>query len=408
MLKLLYKPFLIAVIFLAACSNKGTEEAATEEEDHDPDLVELTPEQYKSVNIQLGNVLSINLSNYIKASGTIDAPPQQTVSISSPYGGTIKSTSVIEGKYISKGQVVASIENPEFIQMQQDYLESNSQLNFLSQDLKRQEELVRENIAAAKSLQRARSEYNTMVARVAGLKANLRMIGINPGNVRPGRLTSRVNIYSTSSGYVTNVYSNIGKAIGANETLADVVNTNNLLVNVKIFEKDLSSIHIGQRIRFKGTGDNVERIGEVILIGKDIDDDRTVEVHGRVISSGKSLIPGMFVNAILETGASSTPAVPAEAVVQLGDKNYIFIQEDETKKPEPKDEKATDEKVKKEGEAEEENHIAFRRIAVNVGVTENGYTAIFLPESFDMKSKVVFKGAYDLLSKMSNSEEEGH
>lgn len=404
MLKLLYKPFLIAVIFLAACSNKSTEETVTEEETADPNLVEFSPEQYKSVNVQLGNVLSINLSNYIKASGTIDAPPQQTVSISSPYGGTIKSTTVIEGKYISKGQLVASIENPEFIQIQQDYLESNSQLNFLSQDLKRQEELVRENIAAAKSLQRARSEYNTMTARVAGLRANLRLIGINPANVRPGGLTSRVNIYSPASGYVTNVYSNIGKAIGANETLADIVNTNNLLVNVKVFEKDLSNVHIGQRIRFKGTGDTTERIGEVILIGKDIDDDRTIEVHGKVVSPGKSLIPGMFVNAILESGTSSTPAVPAGAVVQLGDKNYIFILEDEAAQTSVKEEKA-----KNEGEAEEETHIAFRRIPVNVGVTENGYTAVFLPDSFDMKSKVVFKGAYDLLSKMTNSEEEeGH
>lgn len=404
MLKLLYKPFLIAVIFLAACSNKNTEETVTEEETADPNLVEFSPEQYKSVNVQLGTILSINLSNYIKASGTIDAPPQQTVSISSPYGGTIKSTTVIEGKYISKGQLVASIENPEFIQIQQDYLESNSQLNFLSQDLKRQEELVRENIAAAKSLQRARSEYNTMTARVAGLRANLRLIGINPANVRPGGLTSRVNIYSPASGYVTNVYSNIGKAIGANETLADIVNTNNLLVNVKVFEKDLSNVHIGQRIRFKGTGDTTERIGEVILIGKDIDDDRTIEVHGKVVSPGKSLIPGMFVNAILESGTSSTPAVPAGAVVQLGDKNYIFILEDEAKQTSVKEEK-----VKNGGEAEEEKHIAFRRIPVNVGVTENGYTAIFLPDSFDMKSKVVFKGAYDLLSKMTNSEEEeGH
>lgn len=406
MLKSIYKPLIIAALFLAACSDKKSEAVvAAAEETHDPDVVEFSPEQYKTANIQLGNVLSINLSNYVKASGTIDAPPQQTFSITSPYGGTIKSTSVIEGKYIGKGQVVATLENPEFIQVQQDYLESNSQLGFLRQDLTRQEALVKENIAAAKSVQRARSEYNTMVARVEGLKSKLRLIGINPGNVRPGNFTSRVNIYAPSGGYVTNVYSNIGKYVGANEVLADIVNTNNLLVNVKVFEKDLPNIRIGQRIRFRGTGDSVERIGEIILVGKDIDADRTVEVHGKVTIPAQNLIPGMFVNAIIESGAAATPAVPAAAIVQAGDKSYIFILEEE------KNNAIVDStKEKKEaGEEGEENHIGFRRVEVTVGVTENGYTAITLPDSFNPKSKIVFKGAYDLLSKMNNSEEEeGH
>lgn len=405
MLKLLYKPFLVAALFLAACSDKKAEEAPVEEE-HNPDIVEFTPEQYKTSGITLGNVLSINLSNYVKASGTIDAPPQQTYSITSPYGGSIKSTSVIEGKYIAKGQVVATLENPEFLQMQQDYLESSSQLSFLSQDLRRQQELVKENIAAAKSLQRARSEYNTMAARVEGLKSRLRLVGINPGNVRPGRFTSRVNIYAPAGGYVTNVYSNIGKFVGANEVLADIVNTNNLLVNVKVFEKDLPGIRIGQRIRFRGAGDSIERIGQVMLIGRDIDADRTVEVHGRVTSPAQTLIPGMFVTAIIESGSSASPALPADAIVQAGDKKYIFILEEEGEEAEGK-EAADSTKKKKEGE-EEENHIAFRRVEVTTGVTENGYTSVTFPDNFNMKSKIVFKGAYDLLSKMNNSEEEGH
>ena len=402
MFKSLHKYFLIAALFVAACSDKKVEDAPIKEEAHDPNLVELTPEQYKTANVQFGNMLSINLSNYVKASGTIDAPPQQTISITSPYGGTIKSTPVIEGKYISKGQVVATLENPEFIQIQQDFLESSSQLTFLQQDLQRQEELVKENIAAAKSLQRARSEYNTMVARVEGLKSKLRLIGINPGRVVAGNFTPRVNIYAPSGGYVTNVYSNIGKYVGANEPLADIVNTNNLLINIKVFEKDLPKIHVGQKIRFRGTGDSTERTAQVILIGKDIDAERTVEVHGKLTGAAQNLIPGLFVNAIIEAGATGTPALPEEAIVQAGGKNYIFILE------EGEEEKAAD-STKAKSEGAEENHIAFRRIEVTVGVTENGYTAVILPESFKKNSKVVIKGAYDLLSKMNNSEEEeGH
>lgn len=406
MTRSIHKLFFAAIFLLAACSSKKEEAPATEE-DHDPNIVEFTPEQFKTAGIQLGNVLSMNLSNYVKASGQIDAPPQQTISITSPYGGVIKSTTVIEGKYIGKGQVVAVLENPEFIQVQQDYLESSSQLTFLSQDLKRQEELVRENIAAAKSLQRARSEYNTMVARVEGLRSTLRLIGINPGNVRPGNFTSRVNIYAPSGGYVTNVFSNVGKFVSANEVIADIVNTNNLLINVKVFEKDLSRVRIGQTIRFKGTGDSIERTGTVFLIGKDIDADRAIEVHGKINTKVQNLIPGMFVNAIIEAGAAATPALPADAIVQSGDKHYVFIQVEEAEEKAPagkeKDKEKDDHK-----QAGEEKHIAFRRIEVIPGVTENGYTAVTFPLGFDMKTKIVFKGAYDLLSKMNNSEEEGH
>jgi cobalt-zinc-cadmium efflux system membrane fusion protein len=416
--QMIYKVSLFASLFFVACSSNKTDETPAEaaKETHDPEVVEFTPEQYKTANVQLGNVQSINLSNYIKASGTIDAPPQQTVSITSPYGGRILSTTVLEGKYISKGQVVATLENPEFIQMQQDYMESSSQLSFLNQELQRQEELVRENIAAAKSLQRARSEYNTMVARVEGLKSRLRLVGINPARVRAGGFTSRVNIYSPINGFVTQVLSNVGMFVGANEVLANIVNISDLHAEVRIFEKDVPKIKVGQQIRFRTTGDSIERLASVYLIGRDIDSERTVAIHGHLKTSPTNLVPGMFISAVIETGAAATPAVPAEAIVQAGDKNYIFIlEEDGQAKPKEKTNNAEGKKSKvKTGKGNtdekiEENHIAFRRVEVGVGATENGYTAIVLPQNFDPKSKIVFKGAYDLLSKMNNAEEEeGH
>ncbi|GAA4341023.1 efflux RND transporter periplasmic adaptor subunit [Flaviaesturariibacter amylovorans] len=407
-----HKVFIVAAFLLTACGTKKAEEAPAEEEAHDPNVVELTSEQYKMSGVQVGQILSINLSNYIKANGTIDAPPQMHVSITSPYGGIIKSTTALEGKFIGKGQVVATLENPEFIQIQQDYLESSSQLTYLSQDLKRQEELVREHIAAAKSLQRARSEYNTMVARVEGLRSQLRLIGISPASVRSGKFTSRVSITAPIGGYVTHVLSNVGKFVSANEVIADMVNTNDLHAEIKVFEKDIVRVQKGQRIRFRATGDSIERNAEVYLIGKDIGADRTVDVHGHLTMPPRNLLPGMFISAVIETGAAATPAVPAEAVVQAGGKSYIFILEEGTaeKHEEGKKEEAGHAGEGKEGEGEgkeEGPHYTFRRVEIVAGVTENGYTAITLPESFKAGAKIVFKGAYDLLSKMNNSEEEG-
>ena len=398
MYKIMYKSLLAITILFAACTAK-TEEKKVVAETHDPNLVEFSQDQYNNANVQLGKVSMTNLGSYIKASGTLDVPPNQFISITAPYGGTIKSTPVIEGKYIRKGEVIAVIENPEFLQMQQDYMESSSQLSFLKQDMARQEELVKENIAAKKSLQRAGSEYNRMIARIEGLKSKLRLANINPASVKSGNFTSRVSIHAPISGYITHVYSNVGKYVGPNEVLADMANTKNILVKVKVFEKDLPQVKMGQQIRFKATGDSIERIAKIFLIGKDIDVDRTVQVSGKLLNPAPALIPGMFINAIIEIGASETTALPQEAVVQAGGKNYIFVLDED------KSDTAVAENVNNQ-DTVTNKHIKFKRVEVGTSVTENGFTGVQLPSNFNMESKVVTKGAYDLLSKMNNTEEE--
>lgn len=409
MFRILSISFIIFICLLTACSSKKTEGPATQEEVkpiHGPDVVLLTTDQFATVGVQLGGITQTNLSNYIKASGSIYVSPQQLISITSPYGGIIKSTPIQEGRFIGKGGVVATLENPEFLQIQQDYLESASQLTFLQQELTRQQELVNENIAARKSLQKATSEYNSMAARVEGLKAKLRVININPSSISRGNFTSTVNIYTPQGGYVTRVYSNIGKYINANETVADLANTQNMLVKINVFEKDIPKINLGQKIRFTATGDSTERLAIVELMGKDIHEDRIVEVQGRITTHSPKLLPGMFVNAIVEVGEASTPALPKEAVVQAGDKSYIFVLEESKARHAQETEAGKGKKEQEQDKESAQTHYAFRRVEVGIGVTENGYTAVVLPENFKQDSKVVVKGAYDLLSKMNNAGEE--
>ncbi|WP_170876091.1 efflux RND transporter periplasmic adaptor subunit [Chitinophaga costaii] len=382
---------LSASILLAACGtgNKQPEESKTQEPAHDPDLVTLNAAQYQAAGIALGNVQYTNLTDYIKASGAIEVPPQQIVSITSPYGGHITSMSVLEGKHIGTGEVVAVLENPEFVQLQQDYMESSSQLLFLRQDLERQQELVQEEIAARKSLQKAQSDYNSMAARVEGLKAKLRIIHLDPERVSRGNFVTQASIYSPQTGYITKVYANIGKFVGTNEVVADLANTDNMLVRIRVFEKDVPKLSLHQTVRFQVAGDSVERRAVITIVGKDIHEDRTVDVQAQIAGAAGKLLPGMFVNAIIELGAKATPALRQDAIVQSGGKNYIFVAQPAAN-----------------GAQGTTTTYTFRRMEVTTGVTENGFTAIGLPESVDTSGKIVTKGAYDLLSKMKNVSEE--
>jgi len=389
-----------AIVWLSSCSSKGNAETAPAEETktEEADMVDLSEEQFKTVNIQYGAVEDKNLSSVIRASGEIEAPPQQLVTVSSPYGGVVTNIPILEGKFVTQGQVVAVLENPEFIQLQQDYLDYKSQLSFLKEELDRQQELAKENVNAKKTLQKAGSEYNSMVARVQGLRSKLQLININPDKIGSGSISSRSNVYATTSGYVTKVKANIGEYVNANEALAEIADTRELHVELTVFEKDVLKIKAGQKVRFVLNNETKERFAEISLVGREISTDRTVRVHGRLLKEDKELLPGLFLKGIIETGVATTTALPDKAIVQSAGKSYIFIAAEETK------EETNPADAKKD--AATEKHIPFKRIEITTGVSENGYTEVILPEGFDRNIKVVINGAYDLLSKMNNVEEE--
>ncbi len=389
---------LTAILFSACSSKEKTQTEAAEKKTEDANNVELTEEQFKTVNIQYSTIEEKNLSSVIRASGMLDVPPQQLITISSPYGGTLKNTELLQGMPVTKGEIIAILENPEFIQLQQDYLDYKSQLAYLKEELDRQQELAKENVNAKKTLQKAGSEYNSMMARVQGLKSKLQLININPDKINPDNISGKANLYAPISGYVTKVMVNIGKFVDANQELFEIVDTRHLHAELTIFEKDVPKIKIGQSIRFILNNETKERFAEVHLIGREISAERTVRVHGHLLQEDKNLLPGMYLKAIVETGVATTTALPDKAIVQSAGKSYIFIAADEMneeKKPGAADNSKTTEK-----------HIAFKRIEVTTGVSENGYTEVILPEGFDRTSKIVINGAYDLLSKMNNVEEE--
>lgn len=380
-------------VILTACGDSKTETSKTETKQTTAidtlaatiQEVSLTADQYKVAAIELGKVEMRNLSSVIKVNGTIDVEPQSVVSISAPLGGFVKSAGLLPGQAVRKGQVMAVIENAEFINMQQDYLESKSRMAFLSQELKRQQELQKEEINSLKTLQQISSEYNMMVAKMAGLKQKLALIGINANNVKPGNISRTANLYSPISGYVTESNVNRGKYVQPSDVLFELTNRNDMHLALNVFEKDLLKINPGQPIRFALASEaDYQREAKVFLIGKSTAKDGTVPVHAHLnISNDVALYPGMYVKAMIETRTDDVPSLPAEAIIQLEGKDYIFVQTDTAK-----------------------NHTTFKMIAVVKGIEQEGFVAVTLPSEFDAtKSKVVLKGAYALLSTMKNVEE---
>ncbi len=369
------------VLLGASCGTKETPSAGEQKSDAvGGDSVIVSGEQLTASGIELGLVQSRSLNGGISVTGSLDVPPQNLVNITAPLGGFLRSTTLLQGMRVSKGQVIAVVENPEYIQLQQDYLDTKSQVAFLDIEYQRQKQLAAENVSAQKTLQKSLADVTSMRARNSGLVAKLKMLNIDAGHLQPEQIRSTIELRAPLTGYVTNVNSAVGSFVAPTEVMFTIVDTEHLHAELICFERDIAKIKIGQKVRFTLANESSERTATVFLIGREISAERTVRIHGHLDKEDGELIPGMYLNAIIQTGVKQVPSLPEEAVLNFEDQQLIIVQV---------------------------TNDLFRLVEVTPGLRENGFVEVILPEGFDKeKAKVVTKNAYKLLSKMKNSDSE--
>lgn len=352
-----------------------------------PLTVSLSQAQYNSAGFGLGQPESRTLSTTIQVNGVLDVPPQSQVSVSVPYGGYIRSIKLEPGTRVRKGQTLAVLENPEFIQLQQDYLDTRARLDYADLEYARQQELSRDNVNALKIVQKTRSDRLSLQAQLAGLGKRLALLHLNPATLRADRLTSSLVVPSPVAGYVTNVPVNNGRFVNPSDVIVEVTDVRDLHVHLSIFEKDITRIHAGQVVQF-GLGNNTAPThwATIFLKAKSIATDRTIAVLAHPSAWSDDFIPGAFVAARIAVTTEPLSVLPDAAVVSLGGKSYVYVLEEKAGQP---------------------VSYRFRQIEVKTGLAQNGYTAITLPPTVNTgRTPIVVRGAYSLLSQQNNSGEE--
>jgi cobalt-zinc-cadmium efflux system membrane fusion protein len=380
----------ILLVLIHSCQNKTA--VVVEDTHQNPAIavVELTDAQYKEVNIQLGKIEMKDLQATIEVNGMLDVPPQNLVSVSAMMGGFIKTTNLLQGKKVRKGQVLLTLQNPVFIGIQTLYLENIQKLKFLELEYKRQEELSNENVASKKIFQQISSDYHSLQASVSGQEEELKILNINPRTLTQASITSVVSIYAPINGYVTTVNINIGKYVTPQDIICEIVNTEHLHAELTVFEKDIPKIKIGQKIGFYLVNESgLERRAHVYLINHQISPERTVRVHAHIDVEDPSLMPSMYLKAFIEVGENNKKTVvPEKAIVEAAGKYYIFI---------------TDTL-----QQSKDTH-SYKVLEIVKRLSQHGFTQIDLPKDMNIQTTtVVIEGAYALLSKMSISQEEEH
>ncbi|KUG10617.1 MULTISPECIES: efflux RND transporter periplasmic adaptor subunit [Bacteroidota] len=373
----------------------------------------LTPEQIEAVGIKYGVVEMKELTATIKANGILSLPNSSKANATSLYGGVIKSINVQIGDYVRKGQVIATIANPQFIQLQEEYLTINSKITFAEQEMQRQKELNTGNAGALKNLQNATAELNALRTRKSSLHQQIQLMGINPNSVSNSSLKSSLVVTSPISGAISNVYGKIGSYVDVSSPVAEIVDNSSLHLHLNVFEKDLPMMKAGQTIHFTLTNNPVNEYDAVIYgIGSAFENDsKTIPVHARVKGNVKGLIDGMNITAIVSLDNVLSPSVPNDAIVDADGKKYIFVITD--KKPQEAEEEEGhgghdhgDEKTAHKEEAA--NTVNFEKIEVVAGVSEMGYTVITPVNEVTKEARIVIKGAFFINAKLSGGGGHAH
>jgi len=346
------------------------------EGEHNDELIEISKKQFAENNMLLGNISMRNFPKIVRTTGIIDVPPKSIETVSSFYEGFIKNSNLLVGDKVKKGQALVTIENPDFIDLQQEYLEIKEQIDYLKTEYERQKTLFNEQISSQKNYQKAESEYKGKLAQLKGLRKKIELLNININNVEQGNLTSVITLYSSINGSITAVNVNKGTHIDKTDVIMEIINTDHIHIELIVFEKDAMKIKKEQKIKFQIpeiSDDYFE--AEVHLVGKSIDKkSRTVVVHGHLHSETKNTFNiGMFVDATIEIENKNVKALPEDAVVEEGE-HFIIL------------------KLVKE----EKDYFVFEQIEIENGTTYANFREI-KADKLNVKDRFLIKGAFDLV-----------
>jgi len=320
-----YLSVLLLTIPFAACSSADKAVETEASASGIKNEVVLTAEQVSKAQIVTGELITQKMNTIVTVNGVVDVPPQNMVSVSFPLGGYLKYTKLLPGMHVSRGEIIAQMEDQSLVQLQQDYLVTKAKLEYLEKEYNRQKELNADKVNSDKTLQQVTADYTSQKIMLKGYAEKLRLINISPERLTEEKISRQVALYSPINGYVSKVNVNTGKFVQPTDVLFELINPDDIHAALSIFEKDLGKVSIGQKVKISFVDEpDKEYEGEVILVNRNVDENRTAIAHCHFISHPKQLLPGMFLNARIQVKEVMVNVLPEGAIVRFENKEYVF------------------------------------------------------------------------------------
>lgn len=368
----------MVLVSLISCNTKNPSETINKNdasEDQDTVAITITESQFKASDMSLGILTLQDFSTSVKANGMFAVPPENEASVSAYFAGYVKSISLLPGDVVKKGQILFTLENPDYVQVQQDFLEAKGRLNYLKSDYERQKLLLDDHVTSKKNFLKAESEYKVTLVQFQSLKMKLSLMNINPNILSGENISSIITVLSPISGFATSINASKGMFLNPSDVAMTITNTEHLHIELKIFEKDLPMVKVGQIIKIKLQNDDKKVYeGRVHLINKAINaTERTIDIHGDLLNEedAKLFAPGMYLEAEILTATEKKLALPQEAVANIENDHFVLVKQNET---------------------------LYRRMPVTIGAIDNSFVQILNAGDFDSNTEFLTKGAFNLIT----------
>lgn len=426
----------ITCLVLGICVMTSCGSSAHDKEGHEhnhegegemPKEAFLTKENLRASGIRIGKLEYKELSATIRANGSLRVPNSEKGFASSLYGGLVQRIYVHEGEYVRRGEAIAVIVNPEFVQIQEEYLSTKSRLIYAEQELRRQETLMKSEAGTGKQLQSAQAELAVLRSRRASLQKQLQLMGISPTALSPDNIQQSLTVLSPISGVVGELTAQVGQHIDPTTPLCAIINNAALHLDLNVYEQDLVKLKVGQQIHFRLTNNpSREYDAKIHTIGGTFEpNSRSIAVHCTLLGDTSGFIDGMSITGLISVGNVHTPALPTEAIVSYEGKDYVFLElsDDPSHTHEydhsPSDSARTNARAEETIRAnshntKESDHVhtsegyRFRRVPVIRGASAMGYTALTFLEEIPENADFVLSGAFFVNAMLNPSTGHSH
>ena len=367
----------------------GDHDGHGHEEEVDFDNIPITQQQFRTVDLQLGEMQPRELNATIQVSGQLVLRAQSMGDVASLMGGIVKTILVKEGQPVKKGQVVATIENTDVVSLQREYYSAYKEAEIARLEMQRQQTLQQNGAGVRKTLQQAQKDYKVAEASVVGIGRQLQQMGISVKAVAGGRFTTVFPVHAPISGTVSQLTASLGSYADMQTPLMKIRDNRAVEADLNVFERDLAKVKTGDRVVLSLTNQpGVKVSGTVYGINQYFNDGtKAAAAHVRLDpQNGARLFDGMYVQGTIATGRQLCNTLPSKAIVSTEGKNYIFLLNN----------------------APKNGKYSFSRHEITTGATQDGFTEISPCEHITKGKKVVVDNAFYLASLTGEHGEHNH
>ncbi len=369
-------------------SKAETSESENQEEEIDFQNIPLSEKQVKAVDLKMGEAEEREMDAMLHANGSLVLRAQDLGNVASLMGGIVKNVYVKEGQTVSRGQIVATVENTDVVTLQREYYSAYKECEMARLELERQKTLASAGAGIKKTLQQSEKNYKVAQANLLGTGRQLQQMGISTKEVAKGKFTTVFPLRAPISGTVSDMQASLGSYADMQTPLMKIRNNHAVECDLNVFEKDIAKVKVGDQVLVSLTNQpGVNVSGRVYGMNQYLNKGtKSVAVHVKLNAKrGAKLFEGMYVSGQIATGRQLCMTLPDKAIVSADGKQYVF---------------ALNQQHSKGGT------YSFSRHEVTTGVSNNGYTEVALCKHLKKGQKIVTDNAFYLASLTGDHGEE--